>query len=116
MFVVDVSSLMPPPVKVEPAAPTAAADGEETGSQAVKMDVDAAAATDSKPDEAAANAGVDAMETDKPAAAAEDRKAEEKADGAAAEKEDGAAAADGDATMTDAAEGEKVRNNQVDVC
>jgi hypothetical protein len=96
MFVVDISSLMPPPVKEEPAAEPAAAEGEAEDSKPVKIQVDAAAAVgDTK--ESAAEGGAEAMDTDKPAGDAA------AANGAA----EGEAKEGGDTTMTDA-DGAKV--------
>lgn len=107
MFVVDVSSLMPAPVKVQPAlpAPAAAAEGaaaaagegvtgdEAQGDEAKadKMQVDAAAAGDEAKEEAAA----DAMEADTQ-------------EGAAAEAANGDVKEGADTAMTDAEGGDKV--------
>lgn len=96
MFVVDISSLMPPPVKEEPAAGPAAAEGEAEDSKPAKMEVDAAAADGDKK-ESAAEGGAEAMDTDKPQGEAA------AADGAA----EGEAKEGGDTTMTDA-DGAKV--------
>jgi hypothetical protein len=100
MFVVDISSLMPPPVKVEPAARPAAAEGEAGDSKPATLEVDAAAAAvaaDADNKEPAAEGGAEAMDTDKPAGDAA------VVNGAA----EGEAKEGGDTTMTDA-DGAKV--------